>query len=163
MLTSRKDYEEWEQWIGETRKESPILSRSWNYGQAGEALLKRIKEHGVYEWLNRSHGRRLYLKFSWKRWEGRKRIVNNALDEVGLDKLSLNWYVCVYASMCERKTEQIWEVIRRKKKNLKGMKIRKQWRLIWRQEKLWLQLGDGDSQWIRKHDCSEQDVRNGVE
>lgn len=105
MLNNKKDYEEWEQRVVETGKESLILTRSWNYGQAGEALVKRMKEHGVYEWLNRSHGRRVCLKFSWKRWEGRKLIMNNVLDEVGLDKVSLNRYVCVCASVCEGKTE----------------------------------------------------------
>lgn len=116
LLNSKKDYKEWEQWVGETRKESLILTRCWNYGKAGEALVERIKEHEVYEWLERGHGRKLCFKFSWKRWKDRKLIMNNSLDEVGSDKVSLTWYVCVCASVCERKTEQIGEVIRRKKK-----------------------------------------------
>lgn len=128
LLNSKKDYEEWEQWVGEARKEFLILTRSWNCGKAGEALVERIKEHGVYEWLKRSRGRKLCFKFSWKRRKDRKLIMNNSLAEVGLDKVSLNLYVCVCICVWE-KNRTNWGG-NKKKEKLKRMKIRKQWRQL---------------------------------
>lgn len=126
-----------------TGKESLILTRPWNCGQVEEALVKRFKEHTVYEWLNRSCGRKLCFKFSWKIREARKLIMNNALDEVKLDKVSLNWYVCVCASMCERKIEKNWENKEEKKTERKS-ESSGGW--LGDNNKLWLQMGDCDAQ-----------------